>query len=140
MTDRSQDIIWGVTKRFNCNKTRWNGKDWTYSPFSVDGKLNAGQADNTIGITVKKTKTNKNFKRTFTMTLKHQQKNGIAKRKPGSQANASTTVQDIGRDVHHAAKIINKQRFISDTDKKAALRKLFKLAKSTNGNGTGKTQ
>ena len=26
MTDRSQDIIWGITKKFNCEKTKWNGK------------------------------------------------------------------------------------------------------------------
>ena len=131
MTDRSNDIIWGITKRFNCQKTKWNGKHWSYSPFSTNGMLNAGQMSNTIGISVRKTKTDKNFKRTFTMTLKHSAKNGISKRKPKSQSNPAVSEQDIGRDVHHAAKIIKKQRMISEADKKQALRKLFKLAKST---------
>ena len=131
MTDRSQDIIWGIAKKFDSAKTKWNGKHWTHCPFSMDGKYNAGQASNSVGITVRKDATAKNFKRTFVMTLKHQQKNGISKRKPGSQANPATSVQEIGRDVHHAAAIIQKQRFLSDNDKKAALRKLFKLARST---------
>ena len=131
MTDRSNDVIWGITKRFNCNKTKWNGKNWTHSPFSTNGMMNAGQMSNTIGISVRKDKTEKNFKRTFTMTLKKPAKNGISKRKTKSQSNPAVSVQDIGRDVHHAAKIIKKQRFISDADKKQALRKLFKLARST---------
>ena len=118
MTDRSQDIIWGITKRFNCQKTKWNGKHWTYSAFSSNGMYNAGQMSNTVGITVKKDKTAKNFKRTFTMTSKHQAKNGISKRKPKSKSNPAISEQDLGRDVHHAAKIIKKQRFLSDTDKK----------------------
>ena len=142
MTDRSQDIIWGITKRLNCHKTKWNGKHWTYSPFSSNGMLNAGQAGNTLGITVRKDSTAKNFKRTFTMTAKHAGKNGIAKRLYGSQSNPSTTVQDIGRDVHHAAKIIQKQRFLGDNAKKQALRRLAKLARSTRSacKGCSKTQ
>lgn len=137
MTDRSQDIIWGITKKFNCEKTKWNGKHWSYSAFSNNGMLNAGQAGNKVGITVAKEATAKNFKRTFTMTLKHKAKNGIAKRLMGSQSNPSTSIQVIGRDVHHAAKIINKQRFLSDNDKKAALRKLAALAHSTRAHVKG---
>ena len=131
MTDRSNDIIWGITKRFDSATTKWNGKNWTHCPFSNNGMFNAGQMSNTIGISVRKDKTEKNFKRTFTMTLKHSAKNGISKRKPKSQSNPAVSVQDIGRDVHHAAKIIKKQRFVSDADKKQALRRLQKLARST---------
>ena len=133
MTDRSQDIIWGITKRFSSQTTKWNGKHWTYSPFSVNGMKNAGQMSNAVGISVRKDATAKNFKRTFTMTIKHQQKNNISKRKPKSMANPAVSTQDLGRDVHHAAKIIQKQRFIPDAERKQALRKLFKLAKSTGG-------
>ena len=131
MTDRSQDEIWGLTKRFSCFKTKWNQKHWSYSPFSADGRHNAQQAANTLGVTVRKDKTDKNFRRTFTMTLKHQGKNGIAKRKTGSKGNPATSVLDIGRSPSHAAAIIRKQPFISDADKKVALRRLGKLARST---------
>ena len=133
MTDRSQDIIWGITKRFDSAKTKWNGKNWTHCPFSSNGMYNAGQMSNAIGISVKKDKTAKNFKRTFIMTIKTQQKNNISKRKPKSMANPAISSQELGRDVHHAAAIIQKQRFLSDADRKTALRRLFKLAKSTGG-------
>ena len=133
MTDRSNDVIWGILKRFDSAKTKWNGKNWTHCPFSNNGMYNAGQMSNGVGISVKKTKTAKNFKRTFTMTIKTSQKNNISKRKPNSMANPAVSTQDLGRDVHHAAKIIQKQRFITDNERKQALRKLFKLAKSTGG-------
>ena len=48
-------------------------------------------------------------------------------------ADPAVSTQDLGCDVHHAAKIIQKQRFITDNERKQALRKLFKLAKSTGG-------
>merc|ERR1719433_340131 len=106
MTDRSPEVIWGLTKRFNCNKTKFMGKAWTTSVFSNTCRHCASEAANTIGISVRKTKTDKNFKRTFTMTLKHKARHGIAK-------------------------IKKKQRFLSEADRNAALRKLAKLADST---------
>ena len=42
MTDRSNDVIWGILKRFDSAKTKWNGKNWTHSPFSSNGMYNAG--------------------------------------------------------------------------------------------------
>ena len=137
MTDRSQDEIWGLTKRFNCFKTKWNSKHYSYSPFSADGRQNAQQAANTIGVNVRKDKTEKNFRRTFTMTLKHKGKNGIEKRKTGSKGNPAVSVQDIGRCPSHAAKIIQAQPFISDADKKVALRRLARLANSTRSSTKG---
>ena len=108
------------------------GKDWSYSPFSMNGFHCAKQAGNTIGITAKKEKTAKHFKRTFTMTLKHASKNGIKKNKAKkSQSNPAVSTIHIGRDPHHAAKIIKKQRPITDSQKKVALQKLGKLAAST---------
>lgn len=134
--------MWGLTKRFNCFKSRWNGKDWSSSPFSMNGFMNAGQAANTIGVTVRKDKTDKNFKRTFTMTLKHAGKNGIKKNKKASQSNPATSVMDIGRSPKHAAKAINAQRPVTPAQKTASLRKLAALAKSTRSKvkGTSKAQ
>lgn len=104
--DRSPEVIWGLTKRFNCYKTKFMGKHWSYSPFSMDGRHNAQQAANTLGVNVRQEKTTKGTKRTFTMTLKKAQKNGISKTKTGSQANPSTTVMDIGRCPNRAAQAI----------------------------------
>ena len=88
---------------------------------------------NNVGISVRKDKTAKNFKRTFTMYIKTSQKNGISERKQNSMANPAVSTQDLGSDVHHAAKIIQKQRFVTDKERKQALKKLNKLAKSTSG-------
>ena len=65
------------------------------------------------------------------MTLKHKAKNGISKRKANSAGNPAVSVQDIGRSPGRAARIIQKQPFISDADKKVALRRLAALANST---------
>ena len=46
MCERSTELLWGLTKKFNCNKTRWMGKDWTWSPFSMDGRYNASSMAN----------------------------------------------------------------------------------------------
>lgn len=130
--------MWGLTKRFNCFKTKWNGKHWSTSPFSMNGLFNASQAANTIGVTVRKDKTEKNFKRTFTMTLKHSAKNGIKKNKKASQSNPAISSLDIGRAPARAAKAIQAQRPVTPAQKTAALRKLAALANSTNGNGQAK--
>ena len=84
--------MWGLTKRFTQYKTKWMGKHWSYSPFSADGRHNASQSANTIGVGVKRTKTEKGSKRTFTLTLKKKQKNGIQKTKTGRQGNSAVTV------------------------------------------------
>ena len=131
MTDRSPEVVWGLTKRFNCFKTKWMGKHWSHSPFSVNGFHNASQADNTIGVTVDQKKTTNNFRRTFTMSLKHKAKNGIAKRHVVSQSNPAISVMSCGTGPNKVAKAIQAQKFISDQDKKAALRKLYRLNKST---------
>mmetsp|Transcript_19539 Transcript_19539/g.24156 ORF Transcript_19539/g.24156 Transcript_19539/m.24156 type:complete len:117 (-) Transcript_19539:259-609(-) len=104
------------------------GKDWTWSPFSTDGRFNASQAAKQLGVSVRQDKTSKNFKRTFTMTLKRNQKNGISKRKQSS--NPAVGVSDI-REVNRAAKAIQAVKFVNDNDKKAALRKLARACAST---------
>jgi len=130
MTDRSPELIWGLTKKFNSQKTRWNQKDWSWSPFSLNGFHCASQSANEIGVSVRKDSTAKNFKRTFTMTLKHAGKNGISKRKPKSQSNPATTAMDI-RESNKAAKAIESVKFLNDNEKKQALRKLARASAST---------
>jgi len=130
MTDRSAEVIWGLTKRFNCNKTRWNGKDWTWSPFSTNGFHNASESANVVGVSVRKDKTSKNFRRTFTMTLKHKAKNGIAKRKTKSQANPAISALPT-RATSKVAKSIQALNFIDAKQKNAVLRKLARAAGST---------
>ena len=72
MTERSKELMWGLTKRFNCQKTRWNGKDWTYSPFSTNGFHCASQSANQVGVSIKldESKSKKHFRRAFTVTMK----------------------------------------------------------------------
>ena len=122
--------MWGLTKKWNCMKTKWNGKHWSYSPFSMNGFHNASQAGNTVGVTADKSVSKNNFSRTFTMTLKHKAKNGIAKRHVKSQGNPATSVMSMGSGPAKCAKAIQAQRFLNDQDKKAALRKLAKLSHS----------
>ena len=117
MTDRSNDEIWGLTKRFNCFKSKWNSKNWSSSSFSTNGMFNASQMANTMGVTMRMEKTEKNFRRTFTMTLKHSAKNGIKKNKKNSQSNAAISSMDIGRDPHRAAKALQAQRPVTSAQK-----------------------
>ena len=98
--------MWGLTKRFSQYKTKWNGKDYSYSPFSTDGRHNASQSANTMGVGVKRTKTDKGSKRTFTMTLKKKQKNGIQKTKTGRQGNAAVAVMTLAACPNRAARTI----------------------------------
>lgn len=130
MTDRSSAEIWGLTKRFNCMKTKWNGKDYSWSPFSLNGRHCASQSANQVGVSVRQDKTTKNFRRTFTITLKKAGKNGIAKRKTKSQGNPATSIIDI-REPNKAAKAIEAIKFLSDAEKKCALRKLAACTAST---------
>ena len=137
MVDRSPELIWGLTKKFNAEKKRWMGKDWTTSVFSTNGMHNASQSANILGISGRKEKTEKGAKKVFTLTLKHKAKTGIQKRKVKSASNPATSVQDLRRDVNGAAKAIQGVTLASEAEKKAALRKLAKLSKA---NGTKKTE
>merc|ERR1712010_404484 len=68
----SQDIIWGMTKKWNSQMVKWNHNHWSKSPFSQTGFHNASQAANTLGVVGKKAKGSKDgVKRVFTLTLKH---------------------------------------------------------------------
>ena len=128
MTERSTQELWGLTKRFNSQKTRWMGKDWTWSPFSTDGRFNASQMANQVGVSVRKDKTDKNFRRTFTLTQKRLQKNGIKKNKQSS--NPAVGVSDI-REVNRAAKAVKAVAILSERRRSAALRKLARACAST---------
>ena len=135
MTTRSADELWGLTKRFNCEKVRWNQRDWTTSPFSTDGRFNASQMSNQVGISVRQDKTAKNFRRTFTLTAKRPQKNGIAKRKHSNPAVGTSDISEVNR----AAKAIQAVRFVSDKRKQRQLRKLARACGSTRSKVRGAT-
>merc|ERR1719361_1533710 len=110
MTDRSSELIWALTKKNSQYRRKWMGKDWSVYPWSMDGKWNAKNEGNTIGVEVRKDSTDKNFKRTFTMSLKSSHKNGISKNKKNSQSSPAWSSMDIGRSPARAAKAVNAQR------------------------------
>ena len=64
------------------------------------------------------------------MTLKHKQRNGIAKTRKNSQASPAVSTIQI-REANRAAKAIQSVKFVNDNEKKAALRKLARAAAST---------
>ena len=128
MTSRSADELWGLTKRWNSQKTRWNQRDWTWSPFSTDGRFNASQNANQVGVSVRQDKTDKNFRRTFVLTSKRLQKNGISKRK--QESNPAVGVSEI-REVNRAAKAVKAVAFVNDKRKNRLLRKLSRACAST---------
>jgi len=81
-----------------------------------------------MGVSVSKKSTEKNFQRTFTVTMKRHQKNGIKKNKNNS--NPAVGVSNI-REVNKAAKAIQSVKFINDNEKNAALRKLARACAGT---------
>ena len=141
MTDRSPEVVWALTKKRSALKSRWMRKDWSHSPWSMNGKWNASGESNTIGVTVRKEKTEKGSRRTFVMSTKHSQKNGISKNKgKASQSSHGCSSMDIGRAPARAAKAINAQRAPTPAQKKACLIKLEKLSRSTNPQSKGKSE
>ena len=101
---QSQDVVWRLTKKFNCNLVKFNGNQWSKSPFSLSGFHNASESANTLGVTGIKEKTDKDtVKRVFALTLKHKRVNGISKRKAASQRKPAYSVHEVRNEVNHAA-------------------------------------
>merc|ERR1712032_1480965 len=103
----SSGVIWGITKK-RCNTlVKFNGNMWSKSPFSHSGFHNASSAANTVGVAGKRELNDKkNVRRVFTLTLKHKRRNGIQKRKVGSQSKPGYSVHEVRREVNHTAKTI----------------------------------
>ena len=128
---QSQDVVWRLTKKFNCNLVKFNGNQWSKSPFSLSGFHNATESANTLGVTGIKEKTDKDtVKRVFALTLKHKRVNGISKRKSASQRKPAYSVHEVRNEVNRAAKVIKNLTWQDDRCKKLALRRLARASHS----------
>ena len=126
----SQDLIWGITKKRNAFLVKFNGNHWSKSPFSQTGFHNASEAANTVGLRgVRELNDKKNVRRVFTLTLKHKRRNGIQKRKAGSQSKPGYSVHEVRREVNRTAKTIKGLSWVDDRERNALLRR---LARSSN--------
>jgi len=83
---------------------------------------------NQMGVSVRKETTEKNFRRTFTMTMKRNQKNGIKKNKKNS--NPAVGVSNM-REVNRVSKAVKAVAFVNDNEKNACLRKLSRACAGT---------
>ena len=127
----SQDVIWGITKKRNAHLVKFNGNQWSKSPFSHSGFHNASSAANTVGVVGKKELNDKkNVRRVFTLTLKHKRRNGIQKRKAASQSKPGYSVHEVRREVNRAAKTIAGLSWADQKEKNSLLRR---LAAASNG-------
>jgi hypothetical protein len=127
----SQDLIWGMTKKRSAFLVKFNGNCWSKSPFSQTGFHNASESANTVGIAGKRELNDKkNVRRVFTLTLKHKRRNGIQKRKVGSQSKPSYSVHEVRREVNHTAKTIKALSWVDERERSALLRRLARSSRS----------
>ena len=127
----SQDVIWGVTKKRSAFLVKFNGNNWSKSPFSHSGFHNASSSANTVGVAGKKELNDKkNVRRVFSLTLKHKRRNGIAKRKVGSQSKPGYSVHEVRREVNHTAKTIKALSWADDKEKASLLRRLARSSRA----------
>ena len=127
----SQDVVWRVTKKWNNNLVKFNGNQWSKSPFSHTGFHNASSAANTVGVVGKKELNDKkNVRRVFTLTLKHKRRNGISKRKPASQSKPAYSVHTVRREVNHTAKTIKGLSWADGAEKISLLRRLARCSRA----------
>ena len=139
--DRSQEVIWALTKKRNNQLVKFGGRHWTKSPFSMSGMWNASEAQRTVGVSGRREEKDadkKSSKRVFTISLKTKQKSGITKRADKtSQRIPGGAVVDVQADVNRAAKAIQSLTYQNDRDKKLALRKLARLSAASGSNLRG---
>ena len=134
----SQDVIWRTTKKRSAFLVKFNGNHWSKSPFSHSGFHNASSAANTVGVAGKKELNDKkNVRRVFTLTLKHKRRNGIQKRKAGSQSKPSYSVHEVRREVNHTAKTIKALSWVDDRERTALLRRLARSSRAMKSSQKG---
>ena len=132
----SADVMWMLTKKWNSHMVKFNqnwGKKatWSKSPFSQSGFHNASSSANTIGVVgTKELNDKKNVRRVFTLTLKHKRRNGISKRKAGSQSKPCYSVHEVRREVNHTAKTIQALSWADAQEKKRALQRLSRASRA----------
>lgn len=107
--DRSPEVMWALTKKWNNQLVKFQGRHWTKSPYSISGKWNASEGARTVGLSGSRvTSDDKKTKAVFALSLKTKSKNGIKKRAgAGSQRVSGSAVCDINRGRNRAAKAIN---------------------------------
>jgi len=100
-------VIWALTKRNNSQLVKFNGNEWTHNPLSLTGFHNASSSSSTIGVGAHHKKSKKNFRRVFSLTLKHKLSHGLKTAKSAnSQSHISTSQINLTKDVNRAAKVI----------------------------------
>ena len=52
----ARDVVWMLTKKWNCGKRKWQGGDWTSDGFSKNGMHNASGFGETVAVTIEKKK------------------------------------------------------------------------------------
>lgn len=106
--DRSPEVMWALTKKWNNQLVKFQGRHWTKSPYSMTGRWNASEAARTVGVSGRRDAVadKDTKKRVFTVSLKTKQKSGIAKKPKVSQRSPGSAVVDVRRDVGRTAKVI----------------------------------
>ena len=118
-------VIWGLTKRHNSKLVKFNGNEWTHNPLSITGFHNASSSASTINVGAEHKKAKKNFRRVFTLNLKHKLGHGAKKAKSAtSQSRIAHTQIKLSKEVNRAAKVIQGLTFQNQNAKNHALRKL----------------
>lgn len=85
--------------------------------------------DSAVGVQAKREKSKKNFKRVFSLLVKHKSHNKISKKKKNSTSGLLYTTNELRREVHNAAKAINGS-VASEKTKKLAIKRLHRLHKA----------
>ena len=136
MRQFSSEVLWALTKRHNCFKSKWQGNHFSHAPTAHNGFHCASNAVSTVGIQAHREKSKKQFRRVFTLHLAHKPRH-MQKRKSHSQAGVYTSNMQIRKEVNHAAKTIQGLTFANDRTKKLALRRLARLSNSLPANLKG---
>ena len=120
-------VIWALTRKNNSQLVKFNGNEWTHNPLSNTGFHNASSSAGTIGVGAFHKKSKKNFRRVFTLTLKHKLGHGSKTAKSAkSQSHIATSQINLTKDVNKAAKVIQGLTFQNQKAKNGALRRLAK--------------
>lgn len=136
--DRSPEVMWALTKKWNSQLVKFQGRHWTRSPCSMTGKWNASEASRTVGVAGAKVTKDGKTKAVYTVSLKTKSKNGIKKRAgAGSQRVAGGAVCEITRGRNRAAKAVQSLTYQNSRDKAAALNKIRRLGKSLGSGSKG---
>ena len=118
-------VIWALTKKHNSQLVKFNGNEWTHNPLSNTGFHNASSSASTINVGGFHKKSKKNFRRVFSLTLKHKLGHGAKSAKSAkSQSRINTSEIHLTKNATKAAKVIQGLTFQNQKAKNGALRRL----------------